>query len=58
VLPDGIDRYTTSAGKHLRVTHKGDYTYLENSRSTLYGAAMALKKKINKKLPAYEKYVI
>jgi predicted transcriptional regulator YdeE len=57
-LPDGIETYSTQAWKYLRVTHRWDYTYIENSRSALYGAAMALKKKNNKKIPSYEKYII
>ncbi len=56
-LPENMEWHAVPWWKSLKVTHNWDYRYIGNSWSALYGSAMHLKKKINKKQPAYELYL-
>ncbi len=55
-LADNMSWYALPATKALKVTHRGSYDFLPNSRAAIYSASMNLKKKPNKKISPYEIY--
>lgn len=57
-LPEWMERYTVPQTKALKVVHKGDYKYISNSWTAIYGAIMNKKGKANKKIPPVENYIV